>query len=394
MIKSRNDYQVYSKYVNYHFTDQRSKFLKYKSDSSLSSFEKKLLNARTQIKDKRWNECLEDLEKVRSEDIFLMGERYLQMAHICLLQSRYEESATFGNLAVRYFEKCNDDIGLFRAHFNLNAAFHRAGLDSLAKFYLSQAKKYTSTKREELIVARAEATFLALELNFDESIKILERIENENSDVDNLEKDLFRIVAQDIYFKAGRVEKAFSLLEELLPSKVVTSKGRVLFSYHLMNFYTNDVKIPSKPDTVEKIEEFSLKWDFIVALKNGENELAKDIWQDIVSKWPSLYAHGFICKDANEECSIFMKVVNSLLVSEEVEKVIDLSKIRGKKAKILLQTLSQSKTPLRKEILIEKIWESTYSPSLDGRFYKLIERAKKMVDVEIKNNNNSYFIAG
>src|SRR5690606_11963644 len=137
-MKFRSDYKTYSKYLDFHFNDQPANFLRFRQDSELTHIEKTLLNARLLIRDKQWDECLGKLESIKTEIPFLKAERYLQMASIELLRSRYESSIQFGQLAIRYFQECEDSVGLFRANFNMMAAFQRAGLITLARFYLIQ----------------------------------------------------------------------------------------------------------------------------------------------------------------------------------------------------------------------------------------------------------------
>jgi hypothetical protein len=51
----------------------------------------------------------------------------------------------------------------------------------------------------------------------------------------------------------------------------------------------------------------------------------------------------------------------------------------------------EAPTPLRKESLIEKIWNSPYDPAFDSRLYKLIERARQN-NINIISLNRAYFI--
>lgn len=391
-MKTRQDFKNYSAYLDLHFNDQPARFLKFKNDVELSQVEKELLNSRLLIRDKQWDESLSRLEKLKTETPFLKAERYLQMGSIELLRSRYEESAKFNSLAVRFFEMCNDDIGLFRANYNMMAAFSRAGMNSLGHYFLTQSEKFAHHAKEKLIVARAKISFLSRECQFDEAIQVIRDIQSKKADHNKLEWEYFLTAASDVFFRAGKKEEATQIIEELMVSKTLLVRGRVIFYYHLSKFLFESKALPSKPQAVEQIAEYDLKWDLLEAVRDGESDRAQKIWQQLVSLFPHNYAPGYVCKSESESKSIFMQVLSNMFVAAPKSSV-DLGIIKGKKAKLLLQHLMNSQTPMRKEILIEKIWGEDYRPELDARFYKLIERVKTMIALPIKNDNSAYYLA-
>lgn len=111
-----------------------------------------------------------------------------------------------------------------------------------------------------------------------------------------------------------------------------------------------------------------------------------------MSLLPHNFAQDFQCLDASEEKTIFVQVINSKLV-QKPEVSLNLEALKGKKPRLLIELLLNSNTPIRKEILIEKIWGEEYRPKFDARFYKLVERVKGMVPMPIKNDNSAYYIA-
>ena len=56
----------------------------------------------------------------------------------------------------------------------------------------------------------------------------------------------------------------------------------------------------------------------------------------------------------------------------------------------LEKVLRGAAMPLRKEELIEKIWNIPYSPAYDSRFYKLLERVRKLSKSRIVCERRSY----
>lgn len=391
-MKTRQDFHLYSKYLDLHFADQAVAFSKFKNDSDLDHVEKELLNSRILVRNKQWSESFERLEKLKTEVPFFKAERYLQMASIELLRSRFEESAKFGNLAVRYFEICNDDIGLFRANYNLMAAFSRAGMNSLGLYFLAQSEKYALAEKEKLIIARAKACNLSKECKFDQAIDVINDVIKNQSKHNKLEWEYFLTAASDILFRAGRHQQALQIVSELMSSKTLLVRGRVLFYYHTMKYVIEGKQLPPKPDAITQIPEYSLKWDLIESIRSGAADEARDIWGQIVTMLPHNFTEGYRCINKSEEKSVFATLVSQLLVTKP-ECSVDLEIIKGKKPRILIELLMNSQTPMRKEILIEQIWNESYRPELDARFYKLVERVKGMVPVAIKNDNSAYYLS-
>lgn len=391
-MKFRDDFRIYSKYLDFHFNDQPASFLKFRQDTELSHIEKVLLNARLQIRDKQWDECFEKLESAKTEVPFFKAERYLQMANIELLRSRYESSIQFGQLAIRFFQECDDSIGLFRAHFNMMAAFQRAGLNTLARFYLIQSEKFAINEKEQLIIARAKSSFFSNICDFDSAISTIEEIFAKKDRHNKLEFEFFIVSAADIYFRAGKYKRALELITSILNSKVLLVRGRVLFLYHTFKLLIENKELPTKPQAVEQIPEFNLKWDILETIKSGEADRSKELWASLVQMFPTKFEHSFSSQDESESLASFMKSVQALLVKKPECKV-DVAAIKGKKARLLIEVLMNSNTPIRKEILIERVWQTTYQPELDARFYKLIERVKGLTQLTIKNDSSAYYLA-
>ena len=175
----------------------------------------------------------------------------------------------------------------------------------------------------------------------------------------------------------------------MIAAKTTRERGRVLFYYHSLNMYINNKKLPKKPYAVKILPEWSLKWDIISNILDGEIECVEYLWKDLVSEFPNFYADNFECINESESKVIFNLIVKRYF-NKTKKHTIDTSKIRSKKSKRLVTVLLESKAPIRKEILIEKIWNESYDLTFDSRFYKLVERTRHLAGIDIKNVNKAY----
>lgn len=384
-----------SNYLNYYQlyrADKLNAFLGFKKDEELTHTEKELFNARLLTRNKLWDDAILRLENLKTECSFFKAERYFLLASNYLIKSDYEESAKFGNLAVRYYDECGSKEGLFKSFYNLSVAFNRIGMDSLSDFYITQAQKNVESSNQKFIMDRAIVSSLAKKGEFQTAVMMLDSMFNNMDDNYKFEVEQFKIVAVDIYFKAGEISKSKEIIKDVMHAKNTRERGRALFYYHLFNILEEGKKLPEMPESVRVLPEFKIQWELISNIFEGEGQTVSELWNELMMAFPKYYGANFTCIDKGEEKGLFNTVLNKLLKNQPESKV-DLSKIRGKKAKKLIECLMNSQTPMRKEDLIEVIWETAYAPSMDARFYKLVERTKSAISIQIKNEHNAYFLA-
>ena len=108
--------------------------------------------------------------------------------------------------------------------------------------------------------------------------------------------------------------------------------------------------------------------------------------------FPNFYTHDFKSCDNSQENTLFMAALEKLLTRNDVMNPVN-TLIKGKKGQALIEILSNARMPLRKELLIEKIWNIQYDPNYDTRFYKLVERISQNTSLNIINQNHAYKLA-
>ncbi len=90
-----------------------------------------------------------------------------------------------------------------------------------------------------------------------------------------------------------------------------------------------------------------------------------------------------------ESKNVFFQCIEKLRVKNTMNSTLPLSDLSPSLQKAW-KVICESPTPLRKEELIEKIWDVRYSTEFDSRFYKLIERLKLKANARVIQKNRTY----
>ena len=167
------------------------------------------------------------------------------------------------------------------------------------------------------------------------------------------------------------------------------------FEYALLKSLMENTPLTRIPEGIKDSNEYRLKWEIIKALQDGDSITARHRWNKLVSLMPQTFANNFQCLNPSDEKTIFFTCLQSQFICkpdvEENDEVVK-AQLKSKKLIILYQMLKAANSPIRKEDLIEKIWETQYCSSYDARFYQLIKRLRPMITQEIINKNNCYIL--
>jgi len=140
-----------------------------------------------------------------------------------------------------------------------------------------------------------------------------------------------------------------------------------------------------------------LKWKIIDSLRAGAVQELQSLWKTLRTSLPNAFGELFEIFDPLEKNSAFGRALQACQVSRSpILSSIEITDVafrqREDKIQKLSEILSQSNTPIRREELIEKVWNKPYDPSLDTRFYKLMERFKKLTKRKVLNLNRAYLL--
>ena len=160
----------------------------------------------------------------------------------------------------------------------------------------------------------------------------------------------------------------------------------------MLNYLEHGNKLPKRvPLSIKKHHRALLKWNLIESMQKSDTEMALDIWDQLKTDYPDSFGEFLKAKDPRDNEMLFFKTVHKLQEEFEITKVFYIDGIdENTKLGRLYHILYEARFPMRKEDLIEAVWETAYSPDYDARFYKLIQRLKNDYQADIMNKNYTY----
>lgn len=365
----------------------------------LTRYEKELLQARVDIREKNWTAAEETLRGLHIQDVFLNAERYFLMANISGFNANWEEALILNETALELYRSCEHKRGLFLTSYNLSVDYASLGLFQVSAKFLRQAQVLAETVNQKSQIFRALAWSEMSQDNFNEALRYIDEGLQLVDEVRPSEKSMCLAVASDIYFRNGKIEEAFDIMKKLKYSNSLCDKSRIHFEFELLERLVSDrlfaKALPFLPDEVALSKEYGLKWRLLRHLQHGEVMAAEKIWVELCEMFPLYYTQGFQCLHQLEMKSVFMVYLNRLRstdLDQNETELITPTTFKVNRQTQLIQILLNSPTGLRKEELIEQIWHEKYEPTMDAKLYKLIQRIRESSQFEIVNQNQCYYL--
>lgn len=385
-------HQHYLRAVEAYVANDQGAMASFLSGVSGSQTEKNLIRARQAAKLGDYDRAQEILEGMHPETALLKGERHFVLANVLSHNSLWQRALVEAQQALSYYRESSNGRGLFLANYNLSVYCNRLGLDAVSLFYIQESEKHAQGPAQVSLVARALACHHARLLDFPKALSALEEALVLKDHLDEVDHAALISVAADLYFRAGHLEVALRFIETLSRSRVIRDKARVRFDLMILRSMvegSGKLITAAMPEVVAENEEYRLRWEVIDCLQNGDWSQAEQRWSRLCALFPLRFSAGFKCLHESDEKLIFMVAIRSLMQVRKDHVGADLS---GKPKK-LFETLKNAPVPLRKEELIERVWGLPYDPSLDSRFYKLVERLRKDSKLAIESVNHTYRIS-
>lgn len=382
-------YELYLKAVAAYIDNNSQSLNHFLASTSASQSEKNLIRARLAARAGNYADSNQLLLGITPETSFLRGEKHFVLANVLSHDSLWQMALIEAQQALMAYRECNYERGVFLANYNLSVYYNRLGLDDVSMFYILEAEKHAHAPSQYSLVHRARACHYIRLLSFDLAVESLEKALQLKDELDEVDKAALYSVAADVYFRSDKYELALEFIELLSRSRVVRDKARVRFDLTLLRSIQNEeprlIDVPM-PEVVAKNEEYRLRWEIVESLQDGDLRLAVERWNHLCSLFPQRFASDFKCIHLSDEKLVFIAAIRKLMKRISSTETIVLS---GKPRK-LFDALTSAPIPLRKEELIERVWELPYDPSLDSRFYKLIERLRKDSGLSIESVNHTY----
>jgi tetratricopeptide (TPR) repeat protein len=379
----RLQHPEYERAVDVYLNSRKDRLDRVLSNGRLTPTERTLIEARVLNRSGESREALARLEKIRPEERFLRAELHWVRSHCHHRLAEYELSHLEKLRAESLYRECQDRRGLFLCAYNLSVEHNRGARHELERHYLEQAEALMQGASEQVLVWRGQACLLSAQGKLPEAIRKIERALDCSDALTPLDSSGTRAVAADLYFQAGRQERALELLMEL--SRLTASADRARFECDrllLKSLLTKELVADAGP-AVRENPEYLARWQLVRAAQEGDRSAASSAFARLSAFFPEIFEidldGSWLCHDLSTRKSIFWSTLQAALEQDRKHPAVSAETQEGGGTTMLGQLdqiLSTSAMPLRKEELIEQLWRCPYDPAMDSRFYKLVQRLK------------------
>jgi hypothetical protein len=388
--KTKQNHQIYDDLVKLFKQGEFNLLHKKIKTAPLHPIEKKLLNIRLLFRKKEWQEAIDQLNKLQTSIApFYATEKFALLSYSYFMQGNFQQAYIWNMQNFILLQDLALQEKLFSCLYNQSVYTARMGQLEISNYYLTEGQKYTQTPKDKLLIIRALATNQSKQLAYKEALQTISQGEQLLNKIDNqLSLIEFQIIKVDILCRNKKYTDALNILERLPDHSKAHLRMRIIFEKILLQIIiSNEITSIKWPSFLKQDSEYHLKINIIDQLTTGQLDLAKKSWRKLAKQFPRLYLPDFKMKYQSDEDSLFFKLIKLINTKAPLQNEIIL---KGKQ-KELYDILKQQQFPISKELLIEKIWHlEEYDPKFDMRLYKLIQRVKKVVNIQ--NINGGYFI--
>ena len=352
-----------------------------------------LIRARQEIKRGEYDVAFERLCSLQPESTLLKAEIHFVRSNLQSYRSLWQEAALDAQIAIEAYTVCQYARGLFIANYNLSVYYNRLGLDLLSRNALERCLPFVRDVNQTVLVLRAQACESSRLGLYQRAVEQIEKALSHRLEIDPVDASSLDAVAADLYFRAEKFSQALDCLERQSQSKVIRDRARIRFEITLMRAIRDKaerfVEGPMPESVFENIE-YQMRWKIIESLQDGDLAASRKRWQALSHLFPQRFAAGFQTVNSSDEKTTFMFAVRSLLTAAANQRPqIQSADLKGKMGE-LVSILLESPLYLRKEELIERLWETSYDPVFDNRFYKLVGRLRQSTNIQIDVVANTY----
>lgn len=389
--QTRSDFENYGQAVQAYLGNDTRRIKSLLNSESLKQTEKQLLRARLEMQAARLSNARQLLETMTSPaEPFLRAERAMLRATVESRSSRFESAIDQNLSALELYTTLEDSRGRFLTSYNLSVDFARLGHAHLSKRYLDLALCWAQTPSEKTLALRALSTHASGQNDYASAIRYIEEaLKSESHEID---RGTLKLVAADIYVRAGQLAKALDCYKNFSANERCPEYLRAIFERQCLKFLLEDVSWPVSPAELIAGSEYYLKWKTMRHLDQGETKEAELTWFELQKLFPRLYVREFSFAKNSESNSLMGRCLDKLkLQSPVTDETLDTESLSPRIA-ALIKLFERRQLPMRKEEIIERLWKCDYDPSMDARFYKLLSRVRRLPKIHVELKNRRYRI--
>ena len=191
---------------------------------------------------------------------------------------------------------------------------------------------------------------------------------------------------------SGRLPEALKSFELCLERYPGLSRLNARFWAQLIQAFLEDEILPAPDAITKRSPVFFHRYECIRELQAGELQRAEGHWSRLKAYYPTLFGESFEFLQEWGSRTAFGHLVERFRPRASIEK----AQVSSESLEdLLIEILKHSKSPVSKQVLIEKLYAKPYERGLEQRFYKLVQRARdRCKDMKIVVQLGAYRIVG
>jgi len=387
-MRQSSEFNHYNQAVSLYLKRDMKKLNQFLSKSLLTHSERTLIKARLLNLEGKTDEAKELLLPHKPTNKFLQAQKENVLSSIYDKLSSYQSAAVCNQKAINLYHELSDNEGLFVSYLNLCINYSRLSLEELFEYNWQKAHDYIKTIENQNSLIRAKVSYLSKVGRFKDALEIIQKITRGSSEYNN--KTAFLNLEADILFRLEYYNEALEIYSSLVKNNKTLTRFRIHYEYQVTSAIKTNNKLKAIAEDFPKQSEYFYLWNSLIYLQDGDPEIAHQSWLELVKANPDKYLPEFRYKDIGDyHCHFsqfyqYLKSKNSDISLNPFKK--------GSNTYKFVNILKYSQTPLRKEVIIEQLWDVPYSPEFDARFYKVVERVKKNSNINVIMRNSTYHI--
>lgn len=387
--KSESFYKNYRYLVSLYLKRDLVKLRRELNKKSVDRVPRNLINARLLNLKGDDENALSLLSETNTSDTYFAAQKEIVRALIYGRLSNFQKASIHNTKAFELARIAKDNSTCFLSSFNLSLNYQRLNLETVAKFYLDESEKYAITFSEIASIERARVSRLSLQGHYQLALERLDRVIDHPEFHESEQKYLFYNLKADILIRVQDFKEAKRLLSFLKGERAYKNRPRVLFEEAIVNFLISSKKIKKLPQDYDANSEYGLLWRCLLEVQAGDPDHANEFWKKLIKLNPERYTEDFKHKMPGDLMIHFQQAFEKLKKSNDFSTSLFQ---KGSRISALYQCLKDHGGPLRKELIIERVWGVSYDPAYDQRFYKLLERLRKAIPSRILVQNQAYIL--
>ena len=348
----------------------------------LASDEYRLLEVRFLIRQRQFQDAENLLSMTSVQNPRLTPDLHFLKSNLHSYSGRHDQALRENLHALEKAEQHESHPMLFPILYNLNVDFQRLGQSQKARQYLAMAEAASRNARDKSLVHRARAS-LAMEAHqLPEALAEIQKAWELRASLNSSDSFDTEMILAEILALNDQMPEALKILRALSQAKLGRHHARVQLSWRILELllHSRPIDLPRWIETTES----TLQWNLLISLQCGDLEQASCLWSQLHKLNPQLYESDFRLARRTSSNSLLMSAIEHLR-----RRGLKEISIQGPpQIQKLVTSLQQAQFPIRKELLIEHLW-GDYCTSFDSRFYKLIERARKL-GIPVESNKRGY----